>query len=156
MSGIVGSTAEFHRKFMFLVEIAGITNAGFQDCSELSVETANIAYYEGGARVPIGLPGRSQISVVTLSRGAITGDGDLHDWYEQVVNITNNGGLVEPAFKRTVDILQLGMDGLRVIRRHRLFGAYPEKYVYGAWDNNADELTMESLALRVDAVKKIF
>lgn len=156
MSGIIGSPREFHRKFMFLVEIAGIRNAGFQDFSELAIETANIAYYEAGAKVPLNLPGRSQVSAPTLARGASTGDGDLHDWALQVVNIATNGGLVDPRYKRTVDLVQLSMDGVTVIRRLRMFGAYPEKYVFGAWDNNADELTIESLTLRIDAVQKIF
>jgi phage tail-like protein len=85
---------------------------------------------------------------VTLERGATT-DRDLFDWLTQVADATANAGLVEPEFKRNLDILQQDRDG-STLRRWRLSGAWPVKLVAGEWDNNADENVIESVTLTYD------
>ena len=49
---VIGNPRSFHKKFKFLVEIDGVAHAGFQKCSELSVEVANVQYFEGGSLIP--------------------------------------------------------------------------------------------------------
>ena len=49
---IVGNPRSFHKKFKFIVEVDQVAHAGFQKCSELSVEIANVQYYEGGSLIP--------------------------------------------------------------------------------------------------------
>ena len=39
---IIGNPRSFHKKFKFIVEIDDVGHAGFQKCSELSVEVANV------------------------------------------------------------------------------------------------------------------
>jgi hypothetical protein len=69
-------TAAFERhagprnSFRFLIP------PGFQKASELSVEVANVQYFEGGSLIPNKSPGRLTFSDVTLERGA-TQDRDL-------------------------------------------------------------------------------
>jgi phage tail-like protein len=55
---IIGTPRTFHKKFKFVVEIDQFQSAGFQKCSELSVEVANIEYHEGGSLIPNKSPGR--------------------------------------------------------------------------------------------------
>lgn len=153
-AGVVGSPKDFFRKFSFEVQIPGFASAAFQDCSELSHEVGNIEYYEGGAVSPINLPARVKVSDLTLNRSA-TVDQDMYVWARQVVDILANGGLIDPSYKRTIDIVQKDRDGTSVLARWRCFGCYPSKFVGGAWDNNADELTMESLTLKVDAYTRV-
>ena len=138
----------FFKRFKFLVEIDEFASAGFQKCSELSVEIASIEYHEGGALIPNKSPGRLKFADVTLDRGA-TKDHDLFDWMEQVADAAANAGLVEPKFKRNLDIVQQDRDGA-TLRRWRLAGAWPVKFVAGAWDNESDENVIESLALTYD------
>src|ERR1700753_4235193 len=99
---VLGTPRTFHKKFKFVVE-AEFANAGFQKCSELSVEVASIEYHEGGALIPNKSPGRLKFADVTLERGA-TQDQDMFDWLSDVADAAATAGHTEPAFKRNVDI----------------------------------------------------
>jgi phage tail-like protein len=145
---VIGNPRTFHKKFKFIVEIDGVVSAGFQKCSELSVEVANVQYYEGGSLIPNKSPGRLTFADVTLERGA-TSDKDLFDWLTQVADAAANAGLNEPAFKRNLDIVQQDRDG-STLRRWSLTGAWPVKFVAGDWDNEADENVIETVTLTYD------
>ena len=145
---VLGTPRSFHKRFKFVVEIDGFTSAGFQKASELSVEVANVEYHEGGALIPFKSPGRVKFSDVTLERGA-TKDQDLFDWFSEVADAAANAGLVEPAYKRTASIVQQDRDG-STLRRWNLFGAWPVKFVAGAWDNESDENVIETVTLTYD------
>jgi phage tail-like protein len=145
---VIGKPRTFHKKFKFIVEIDGLASAGFQKCSELSVEVANVQYYEGGALIPNKSPGRLTFADVTLERGA-TSDKDLFTWLTQVADASANAGLVEPKFKRNLDIVQQDRDG-STLRRWTLSGVWPVKFVAGDWDNEADENVIESVTLTYD------
>jgi phage tail-like protein len=145
---VIGNPRTFHKKFKFIVEIDGVASAGFQKCSELSVEVANVQYYEGGSLIPNKSPGRLTFADVTLERGA-TSDKDLFDWLTQVADAAANAGLNEPEFKRNLDIVQQDRDG-STLRRWSLTGAWPVKFVAGDWDNEADENVIESVTLTYD------
>lgn len=145
---IIGTPRTFHKKFKFLVEVDQLASAGFQKASELSVEVAAIEYHEGGSLIPNKSPGRLKFSDITLERGA-TKDQDLFDWFSEVAEAAANAGLVEPLFKRNVDIVQQDRDGT-TLRRWSLSGAWPTKFVAGAWDNEADENVIESVTLTYD------
>jgi phage tail-like protein len=145
---VIGTPRTFHKKFKFVVEIDGVASAGFQKCSELSVEVANVQYSEGGALIPNKSPGRLTFADVTLERGA-TEDQDLFDWLTEVADASANAGLNEPEFKRNLDIVQQDRDGSE-LRRWRLHNAWPVKFVAGDWDNEADENVIESVTLTYD------
>ena len=145
---VIGNPRTFHKKFKFIVEIDGVVSAGFQKSSELSVEVANVQYYEGGSLIPNKSPGRLTFADVTLERGA-TSDKDLFDWMTQVADAAANAGLNEPEFKRNLDIVQQDRDG-STLRRWSLTGAWPVKFVAGDWDNEADENVIESVTLTYD------
>lgn len=145
---VLGTPRSFHKKFKFIVEIDGLASAGFQKASELSVEIANVQYYEGGSLIPNKSPGRLTFADVTLERGA-TMDMDLFDWFTQVAEASANMGLKEPVFKRNLDIVQQDRDG-STLRRWSLTGAWPVKFVAGDWDNEADENVIESVTLTYD------
>lgn len=149
-----GSARTFHKKFKFVIEIDGVAYAGFQKCSELSAEIAVIEHHEGGTLVPDKSPGRVKVEDLTLERGA-TQDQDLWNWFKTVVDQTadaggstgaQGAGLIEPDFKRSLDIVQLDRDG-EELRRWSLTDAWPSKFVAGAWDNEADENVIESVKL---------
>jgi len=154
----LGLPRSFHDKFKFVVEIDGILSAGFQKCSELSVEAAKIEYSEGGALIPNKSPGRLTYSDLTLERGA-TEDLDLYQWFLQVADGASFGagavpagqgaGLPDPYYKRTLDIIQQDRDG-NTLRRWRVYNAWPQKFTAGDWDNEADEKVIEMVTLVYD------
>lgn len=152
-----GSPRSFHKKFKFVIEIDSIAYAGFNKCSELSMEIAKIEYYEGGALIPKKDPGRVTVSDITIERAACS-DQDLWNWLKQVVDLTADGGggtgaqgqgLRDPLFRRDFDIVQLERDG-EELRRWTITGAWPTKFVAGEWDNDADENVIETLTLAID------
>ncbi len=49
---VIGNPRSFHKQFKFIVGIDDVGHAGFQTCSELSVEAANVQCFEGGAPIP--------------------------------------------------------------------------------------------------------
>lgn len=146
--GVIGTPRTFHKRFKFVVEIDGIASAGFQSCSELSVEIAKIEHWEGGALTPDKSPGRVTFADITLERGA-TNDRDMWDWLKEVADASANSGLVDPEYKRNLDIVQQERDGT-TLRRWNVSNAWPVKYLGGAWDNNTDETNIESVTLTFD------
>jgi phage tail-like protein len=145
---IIGSPRSFHHKSCFVVEIPGVGSASFASCGELSVEAAVVTHWEGGALVAYKAPGRLTFSDVDLQRGA-TKDRDLYDWFLEVANAASGRGLVDAAYKRSVDIVQLDRDG-ETLRRWTLFNAWPSKFVAGEWDNDSDDVVIESVTLVYD------
>jgi phage tail-like protein len=157
---ITGQVKSFDKKFKFQVEIDGFASAGFQKCSELSVEIAKVEQWEGGAIVPNKSPGRLTFADVTLERGA-TRDRDMWIWLSTVAQMALAGvgslavGLPDPAYKRHLDIVQYDRDKT-VLKRWSLFSAWPVKFVAGEWDNTADENVIESVTLTFDFFERTF
>ena len=145
---VIGTPRSFHKKFKFVVEIDGFQHAGFQKCSELSVEVANVQYFEGGSLIPNKSPGRLTFSDVTLERGA-TEDRDLFDWFQDVAITASGIGLTDVNYKRNLDVVQQDRDGV-TLRRWSLSRAWPVKFVAGEWDNESDENIIESVTLTYD------
>lgn len=145
---VIGTPRSFHKKFKFVVEIDGFQYAGFQKCSELSVEVVNVQYFEGGSLIPNKSPGRLTFADVTLERGA-TRDHDLFDWFKDVAITSSGLGLPDQAYKRNLDIVQQDRDGV-TLRRWTLVRAWPVKFVAGEWDNESDENVIESVTLTYD------
>ena len=76
--------------FNFLVEIEGVTAAGFSECTNFDQETEVIEYREGRENITVRkIPGLNKFANVTLKRG-ITNDKELWDWSKKVMD-----GLIE-------------------------------------------------------------
>ncbi len=70
--------------FSFLVEIDGLTQAGFSECSGLESETEVEDYKEGGLNTHLHkLIGQSKYRNIVLKRG-ITASTELWDWHQKV------------------------------------------------------------------------
>jgi phage tail-like protein len=81
----MATRADPYRSYNFLVEIDGITQAGFQECSGLDSQTAHIDYREGNfARHVNKLPGMNSFSPISLKRG-VTDSDEFWRWRESVV-----------------------------------------------------------------------
>lgn len=72
--------------FNFLVEIDGVTVAGFAECSGLNTETDPIEYRNGDEDITMRkLPGMKKFANIALKRG-YTNSKDLWDWRKQVMD----------------------------------------------------------------------
>lgn len=151
---VVGAPRSFENKFAFTVEIDGITHAGFNKCSELSVEVEKVEYREGGSLIPSKSPGLVNFTDITLERGAVADDSDLYTWFESTVDAAANTGLVDDAYKRNLTLSVRDRDG-SVIKRWRITNAWPQKFSAGEWDNTASEKTIEMVVLTYDSFRRL-
>ena len=126
------------KNFNFLVEIDGIPQAGFAECSGLRVEVEVIEYREGGDPSSVRkLPGRPRVGDITLKRG-ITTSNDLQLWMESVTA----GG----ADRRNGTIVLLD-DERKPAVRWRFFNAFPRKWEGPHLDAKGTDVAIETLTL---------
>ncbi len=127
-----------YKNFTFLVEIDGITQAGFQECSGLDSTTDPIEYREGGDNTTVRkLPGKTTYSDITLKWG-LTDSRELWDWRKTIVN-----GRVE---RKNCSIIVLDTEGSEVVRWN-FFDAWPSKWEGPSFDAKANDIAVESLTI---------
>lgn len=150
---VFGAPKRFHKKFKFLVQIDGVTSAGFQKAGPLKAMVGVVKYREGGQLMATKDPGLVDFDDITLERG-MTVDQDLHNWFKDVVDVLAETGKVGEAMKRHLDLVQQDRDGSEVAR-YRVFSCWPNEYQHGEWDNNAEEVVIESVKLTVTKLDRV-
>ena len=97
-----GDRRDPYRNCNFLVEIDGITQAGFTDCTGLGASTDPIEYREGNENPGANpktmrkLNGMTKYNNLTLKWG-LTDSTELYDWYRDISkgrSIRKNGSIV--------------------------------------------------------------
>ncbi len=122
----------------FYVEIGGVIQAGFQECSGLQVQTEVFEYKEGGQNeYVVKLPGRSSFANITLKWGMCDSHA-LWDWYEKVLT-----GSVE---RKSVSIVLYDSEQNEV-RRWDLQNAFPVKWVGPGFNASTNAVSIETLEL---------
>lgn len=144
----MGVPANWDKKFSFVVEIDGVARAAFARSSEIAGESNNVAYREGGRLHPHNAPGTVTFPELTLERGA-TDDYDLYNWFRDCYDAAAGTGLVPPDLFRTLDVVQLDRAG-EELKRFRLYKAYCRRWSSGDWDNDADEVRIETVVIVYD------
>lgn len=154
MAAQAGQPREFHTKRRFVVEIDSVPSHEFSKCSELSSEIAKTEHQQGGTSIKEKFPGGISFTDVTLERGSQTDDFDLYNWHLQCAAATTSAGLADSKYKRNLDIVQKDIAGKPVVR-WRLYGAWPTKYMAGDWDNNSDDVQIESVTLTFERYERL-
>lgn len=81
-----GDRKDPYGSYNFLIELDGITRAGFRECSGLDSTTASTEYREGtDPLTPRKLPGQVSYSDITL-RWGLADDTELWDWRKKVMD----------------------------------------------------------------------
>lgn len=127
-----------YRSFNFRVEIDGIDQAGFQECSGLDSQTASIDYREGtdGPQVRK-LTGLNSFTPISLKRG-ITDSDQLWKWRQTVLD-----GKAE---RRNVSIVLLDEKGDQKIRWN-FTDAWPSKWTGPAFNSTGNSIAIETLEI---------
>jgi len=121
-----------------VVEIGGIEQARFTECSGLQGEVDVLSYEEGGCNNYIHkLPGRAKFSNITLKKG-VSFDDELWLWFQGVVE----GVIV----RKNISVLLMDSDG-STVKRWNLFNAYPVKYVSPPMATSKNEVIIETIEL---------
>jgi phage tail-like protein len=134
-----------YKNFQFLVQIDGVSQAGFLECTGLASEISVIEYREGSDVNAIRkLPGRVSFHDVTLKRG-VTNSRELYDWHLAALQ-----GQVD---RRNVAILLLDEAGNEVVR-WRVLNAWPRKWEGPDLNAKGNDVAVETLTLTCEGIER--
>jgi phage tail-like protein len=140
-----GSRPEAHPAFRFVVQIDGIAEAVFTECTLPSLEVEVEEHKEGGFNTGTHLlPGRVTKGTVELKRG-LTSSSALLAWYAAVME-----GQIATA-RRQVSVMLYDSQGEPVLRWD-FSGAYPHKWSGPTLNAGSNEIAIESLTLSFESV----
>lgn len=140
-----GTRSDPYRGYNFLVEIDGITQAGFQEVSGLDASTDPIEYREGNDPNHVRkLPGMNKYGAVSLKRG-ITDSAELWKWYQTVLD-----GKAE---RRNGSIVLLDDTGKEKLRWN-FSQAWPSKWSGPSFNATANAVALESLEISHEQIKR--
>jgi phage tail-like protein len=135
-----------YKNFNFLVQIDGITQAGFAEVSGLRLEIDVVEYREGGdpSSAVRKLPGLSKVGDVTLKRG-VTASNELQAWIESIAK-----GVVD----RKNGVIVLLDDERKPVVRWKFFEAFPRKWEGPFLDAKGSDAAIESLTLCCERLER--
>jgi phage tail-like protein len=136
-----------YRNFNFVVEIDGIQQAGFTDCSGFGANTDPIEYREGGKNTTLHkLPGQTKYPNIVLKWG-LTDSRELYDWYGDVVR-----GKVRRA---NGSIVVYDVDGVTEKTRWNFFNAWPTKWDGPDFSAKGTDVAIETLELAHEGIVRV-
>ena len=139
-----GQRADPYITCYFHIEIEGIQEALFKECSGLEAETEVLSFEEGGLNDhPHKLPGRTKFPNVNLKRG-VTDSSALWDWYQKIIQ-----GKVE---RKNISIILYNSEGDEV-KRWSFERAYPIKWVGPGLRTDENTVAIEALELTHEGMK---
>ena len=141
-----GASVDPYRAYNFKLEIQGVTEGHFTECSGMGVEVEVIRYREGGENTVVRrLPGRVEYADITLRYG-LTSSKDLWSWFMTAVQ-----GKVE---RRHVSVVMLDADGSTEVLRWNLVNAWPSAWRGAMLDALGSEAAIESLTLVFETLER--
>jgi phage tail-like protein len=140
-----GARTDPYRGFNFMVEIDGITQAGFQEASGLDSSTDAVDYREGTDPNHVRkLTGLNKFSPITLKRG-ITDSDELWKWRQTVVDGKTD--------RRNGSIILLDEAGSEKIRWN-FVNAWPSKWTGPDFNSTGTTVAVEALEITHEEVKR--
>lgn len=141
-----GKMVDPYRNFNFLVEIDGIAQANFSDCSGLDATTDPIQYREGGDNTTVRkLPGKTTYSNIVLKRG-LTAEIDLWNWRKQVIQ-----GTVE---RKNGSIVVYDLANAKEVARWNFVRGWPMKWEGPAFDAKGNDVAIETLTIAHEGIER--
>jgi phage tail-like protein len=135
------------RNFNFLVEIQGIVQASFLECSGLEATTEVVEYREGGDNTTVRkLPGKTSYSDITLKRG-LTASAELWAWRQAVIE-----GTVD---RRHGSIVLYDLDNRTEVVRWNFTSAWPSKWDGPQLNARGNEVALETLVLAHEGITRV-
>jgi phage tail-like protein len=133
-----GTRVDPYRGYNFLVEIDGITQAGFQEVGGLDATTGSVDYREG-ADPPHNrkIPAMNTFSAITLKRG-ITDSDELWQWRKTVID--------GKAQRKNGSIVLRDETGTEKIRWN-FSGGWPSKWTGPALNATSNAVAIEALEI---------
>ncbi len=135
--------------FRFAIEVSGIQEAYFTECSGLQATTETFEVKEGGVNTgTIKLPVRTTYGNITFKHG-VTGSRELIKWYQRL--LAKGFALSE---RKNVSIVIY--DSLHAeANRWNLIGAIPVKWVGPTLDPSSNNVAIETLEFAFDTIATV-
>ena len=142
-----GQRVDPYRNFNFLVELDGIAQASFTDCSGLGSTTEVIETRQGGDNTTVRkLPGRTSYSDITLKWG-LTSSTELWDWRQQIVD-----GVV---VRKNGSIVVYDLTNHTEVARWNFVGAWPSKWEGPTFSGKANDIAIDTLVLAHEGLARV-
>ena len=148
------------RNFRFVVKVhhptvGGWAKLGFMGVTGLAMTTEVIPYREGGMNTTTQkMPGQSDFSPITLSRGVGSGSGEMWSWMSQLFTVIQGVGTGRPDvdFRCNVDIKVLehpvtSKERLRVKNWYKIYNAWPTSVSFSDLDAGANAIIVQQMTL---------
>jgi phage tail-like protein len=141
-----GSWQDPYRNYNFKLEIQGVTQGHFTECTNIGVRIRAIAYREAGApQVIHRIPGQLEYADVVLRYG-LTASQELWLWFMNAAK-----GVVE---RKNVSVVLLDSSGANEVMRWNLTRAWPKEWSGAPLDARGNEVALESLTLVFETLER--
>jgi phage tail-like protein len=141
-----GVATDPYRAYNFKLEIQGITEGHFTECTNLGIKVEAIPYREGGtSQLVRRLPGPVEYGDITLRYG-LTQSTEIWTWFMSAVK-----GKVE---RKNVSIVMLDADGVREAFRWDLVNAWPSAWRAAPLDAMAREAAIEEVTIVFESLDR--
>ncbi len=145
-----GNSAEWqdpYRNYNFKLEIQGITQGHFTECSNIGIRVQAISYREGGAySVVHRMPGPVEYSDVVLKYGVTAKRGEMFKWFLSAAK-------GNPEHKN-VSIVLLDSAGASEVARWNLTRAWPREWNGAPLDARGNTFAVESVTLTFEGLEQ--
>lgn len=139
-----GSRNDPYSAFNFLVEIDGVTVAGFSECTGLTTESDGIEYRNGDEDITVRkLPGLKKFTNINLKRG-YTDSKELWQWRKKVMD-----GKTERQSGSIVLLNEMREEVLRWNFRE----AWPNKWAGPTLNAKNNEVAIEELEFMIEGLE---
>jgi phage tail-like protein len=140
-----GQRVDPYRNFNFLVEVDGVTQAGFAECSGFGSNNDAIEYREG-TDIPTvrKLPGLTKFSNLTL-RWGLTDSTELVDWYRDITK-----GKID---RRNGSIVVNDLDGTEKVRWNFSQG-WPTRWDGPDLNAEGTDVAVETLEIAHEGIER--
>ncbi len=126
-------------EFRYAIEISGIIEAYFLECSGLDITRETHPYSEGGVNnYEHQLPKAAKVGKITLKRG-ITTSPELWNWFQE--------GLYDGKVKMVNPSITLYNSAHEVLQRWDLIRAYPVRWSGPSLKSDSTQVAVETLEL---------
>ena len=132
-----GQRVDPYTNYAFRIEIDGIVQGHFRECTGLSSTIDVVEHSEGGVGHIFKLPGRTKFANIILKWG-LTDSHELYDWHRTAVD-----GKVD---RRSGSVVQLDPTGTEKVRWNFVAG-WPSKWDGPAFNTGASEISVETLEI---------
>lgn len=141
-----GQRSDAFRNFNFLIEIDGIAQASFIECSGLGSSTEVVETREGGDNTTVRkLPGKTTYSDITLKWG-LSNSRELWQWREQVIQ-----GALQ---RKNGSVVVFDLANRTEVARWNFVSAWPSKWEGPAFNAKGNDIAVDTLVLSHEGIAR--